>query len=476
MFDFYAHSSPRLARLAAGSVLLAIVLLAGCNRHGQASGPAAAPPAIRPAPQLSLMAQIGRKLFFEPSLSASGRQSCASCHSPEHAFGPPNDLAVQLGGARLDVQGARAAPKLTYLLETPNFSIGPEDDSGAEVHLPVGSAHAAQQGGALAAAPPPNPARLSRVAPSAAKAASAASAAAALVPQGGLFWDGRADTLQGQALGPLLNPLEMGNKSADEIVGKLRQLGIAEDFKALVGPNVLTDPQLLLSEALFAIARYESEERAFAPYDSKYDQYLDGKVALSQAELRGLKLFEDTRKGNCASCHPDRSKADGRPPAFTDYQFEALGVPRNAEIRANADPHYYDLGICGPARTDAYARQDANCGLFKTPSLRNVATRGAFFHNGIYHNLKDVLRFYAERDLHPEKFYPRRADGSVEVYDDLPQRYRANVDTIDAPFDRKPGETPALNEAEMDDIIAFLRTLTDGYRPGATDAAPAGGT
>jgi cytochrome c peroxidase len=255
----------------------------------------------------------------------------------------------------------------------------------------------------------------------------------------------------------------MGNKSAMDVAAKLRRLGIAGQFKPLVGANVESSDELLLTEALFAIGRYEAEEKTFAPYDSKYDQYLQGKVKLSEPETRGLKLFEDPKKGNCAACHPDRS-ANGHPPLFTDYQYEALGVPRNPEIHANADLHYFDLGICGPERKDIYAKQAGNCGLFKTPSLRNVARRQAFFHNGVYHKLEDVLRFYVERDLHPEKFYPRKADGSVDAYNDLPSQYRANLDTVDAPFDRKPGELPALDEAEQQDLIAFLNTLSDGYR------------
>lgn len=454
----------RLARRGAGHLLLALVALlaGGCGRQGGAPPAAVITDASRP---LSVMAQIGKKLFFEPSLSISGRQSCASCHDPDHAFGPANSLAAQLGGPRLDLQGLRAAPKLSYLIETPNFTIGPDSDvAGLEQRVPGVSPHAGPKAGILAAAPPPNPARLARIAPGVAKASSAAAAATALVPQGGLFWDGREDTLQGQALGPLLNPLEMGNTSADEIVAKLRRLDIVAQLKQLSGPNVETDPKLLLSEALFAIGRYEAEERAFAPYDSKYDQYLQGRLKLSDAEMRGLKLYEDPKKGNCATCHPDRKGTDGHLPLFTDYQYEALGVPRNAELRANSDPQYYDLGICGPERKDDYARQPSNCGLFKTPSLRNVATRHAFFHNGIYHKLEDVLRFYAERDVHPEKFYPRKADGTVDRFNDLPQRYRGNVDTVDAPFDRKPGQQPALDDSEMQDIIAFLGALSDGYR------------
>jgi cytochrome c peroxidase len=181
--------------------------------------------------------------------------------------------------------------------------------------------------------------------------------------------------------------------------------------------------------------------------------------------MRGLKLFEDPQKGNCAACHLDRPTRDGRPPQFTAYQFEALGVPRNKDIPANADPKFFDLGICGPARKDSYAKQASNCGLFKTPTLRNVATRHAFFHNGMFHSLEDVLHFYAERDISPEKFYPREAGGKVEKFNDLPATYRKNIDTIDAPLDPHPGDRPALDDADIGDVIAFLKTLTDGYLP-----------
>mgnify|MGYP000173231963 FL=1 len=213
-----------------------------------------------------------------------------------------------------------------------------------------------------------------------------------------------------------------------------------------------------------ALQSFQKEDRSFHPFSSKFDAVNAGKARFTAQEANGFALFNNPTKGNCAACHPDRKGAGGTRPLFTDFQFEALGVPRNAEIAANTDPKFHDLGLCGPERKDAYSRQASNCGLFKTPSLRNVATRGAFFHNGVYHSLEQVLRFYAGRDLHPEKFYPRKADGTVDAYDDLPPRYRANLDTLDAPFDRKPGQAPALDEAEQADIIAFLKTLTDGYR------------
>ena len=220
------------------------------------------------------------------------------------------------------------------------------------------------------------------------------------------------------------------------------------------------------AEALFALARFQAEEPSFHPYDSKYDAVLAGKATLSEAEAHGLRLFDDPKKGNCASCHIDKATLDGVfQPAFTDFQFEALGAPRNHDIPANRDPGYYDLGLCGPLRKD-YATTTAYCGLFKTPTLRNAATRKVFFHNGVFHSLEQVMHFYVERETDPAKWYPKRADGGIDRYDDLPPAYRGNVDIVDAPFDSKQGEPPALDDAEIADVIAFLKTLTDGYRPG----------
>jgi cytochrome c peroxidase len=73
-----------------------------------------------------------------------------------------------------------------------------------------------------------------------------------------------------------------------------------------------------------------------------------------------------------------------------------------------------------------------------------------------------------ERETRPEKWYPRKADGTVEMYDDLPAVHRVNVDVSDAPFNRRRGEEPALNDQEIEDVVAFLNTLTDGYRPRAS--------
>ena len=104
--------------------------------------------------------------------------------------------------------------------------------------------------------------------------------------------------------------------------------------------------------------------------------------------------------------------------------------------------------------------------------MRNVAIRDAFFHNAVFTSLRDVMHFYVERDLQPKKYYPLNPDGSVHKYDDLPRGYPVNIDR-DAPLDRNPGAAPALSESEIDDIIAFLQTLTDGYVQTATGSTTA---
>ncbi len=404
-------------------------------------------------------------MFFDPSLSGSGQLACASCHNPAHAYGPPNDLMVQFGGADLKRTGVRAVPSLRYLEHDPNFSIGPSTEMADNDPPPPEDTPAA-------GTPAAGDVRIVAVAKAGSSAAHAA--AEATVPRGGLDWDGRANTMQEQALGPLIDPNEMDNHSAADVLERLKHAAYADDMKKLFGPYVFNEPRLALDEALFALARFQAEDPSFHPYDSKYDAVLAGKATLSEAEARGLKLFEDPKKGNCASCHIDKATLDGVfQPAFTDFQFEALGAPRNRAIPANSDPSYYDLGLCGPLRKD-YATTTAYCGLFKTPTLRNTATRKVFFHNGVFHSLEEVLHFYVERETDPAKWYPKLPDGKIDRYDDVPPAYRDNVDVVDAPFDSKPGDPPALNDAEIADVIAFLKTLTDGYRPDqSASTAPA---
>jgi cytochrome c peroxidase len=406
---------------------------------------------IAPDPSLSAMAQLGERLFYDARLSASGRLSCASCHQPAFAFGPSGRSPVVMGGPQASTPGFRAVPSLEYLDRQPPFTIGPDLDSGSELAVPLALQAQAAMGQARAAKTAQMPqAALSNT-----------------VPQGGLFWDGRADTLEQQIDGPLYNPAEMDGGTVQEVARKLSTATYAADFKRLFGPNVFQNAALAVDEAMFAIGRYEIEDPAFHPFTSKYDAWLEGKARFTRAELAGYLLFNDPGKGNCAACHLDAPSRGGHPPLLTDHQFEALGVPRNPTIPANRDPGYYDLGLCGPYRRDLRA-QTQYCGMFLTPTLRNVALRHVFFHNGIFHDLAQVLDFYVNRDLHPGRFYPREpSTGRVIRYDDLPARYRANVDRVDAPLNRRPGDRPALTRAQISEVIAFLRTLTDGYRGGS---------
>lgn len=385
--------------------------------------PAAAP--------LSPIALLGRLIFYDPRLSRSGKLSCASCHDPNHAYGPPGDVVVPRGGPTLAVAGGRAVPSLRYVDRIPNFGIGPDNPE--------------------AEGTPPG-------------AMSARTAGAPLVPRGGLFWDGRTNTFQTQALAPLFNPVEMANVDTAAVARALRRAPYAARFAKLFGTETVRPDARLIDEALFAVGQFESHDPSFHPYSSKYDAYLEGKATLTPEEARGLALFEDPARGNCATCHLSRPAADGQPPTFSDYQYEALAVPRNDSLGPDRDPRYFDLGLCGPIRTDR-SRDSQYCGMFRTPSLRNAATRRVFFHNGIYHTLEDVLRFYVLRDTRPEEIYPRDSAGTVRRYDDLPRAYWGNVDTVDAPFGRHPGDPPALTEPEIRAIVAFLGTLTDGYHP-----------
>jgi len=396
---------------AALAAVLALPMPAACA--GAASTPFYATPYER-KPDVATLTALGRALFADRSLSASGRLACASCHDPAHAYGPPGGRAVQLGGPAGDRPGVRAVPSLMYRQATPAFSEHFYDNDGND---------SVDQG-----------------------------------PAGGFDWDGRAASAHEQAEAPLLSPFEMANTDRAALAARVARSPDAAALRAAFGEHLFDDPARTFNAVVLALEVFQQSPADFAPYRSRFDEVLRGHARLSPAEERGRALFEDAAKGNCASCHPSGLKR-GAFPQFTDHGLIALGVPRNPAIPANRDPRWFDLGLCGPLRTDLRDHPEY-CGLFKTPSLRNVATRGVFFHNGAMKSLTEVVRFYAGRDVRPERFYPRGPDGRVRKYDDLPPQARANVN-VDAPFGGKPGGAPALTEAEIADVVAFLRTLTD---------------
>jgi cytochrome c peroxidase len=421
----YGEARRRSFRLVALTIGAAMTCVAAfCVRAAAPNAPFYAN-TFEKVPSAAAMTDIGRALFFDASLSASGRVACATCHDPRRAFGPPDDSPVQRGGRDWRRLGVRAVPSLTYTQNVPPFTEHYFDDEGDD---------GIDQG-----------------------------------PAGGRTWDGRAQSAHDQARLPLFSPFEMANAGMEAVVAKVRRAAYAAQFRDTFGDKVFDDQASAFKAVLMALETFQQSPAEFYPYSSKYDAWLRNETSLSSDELRGLAAFNDPARGNCARCHPSGVR-QGAFPQFTDFGYAAVGAPRNRALPANVDRRYYDLGLCGPLRTDLADRKEY-CGLFRTPSLRNVAIRRVFFHNGVIHRLKDVVRFYAERDTQPQKWYARGANGVAVKFDDLPEQYRDNVDT-QAPFDRHLGGQPALSEADIEDIVAFLNTLTDGYEPKRSAGGP----
>lgn len=281
---------------------------------------------------------------------------------------------------------------------------------------------------------------------------------------GGLFWDGRADSAELQALGPLLNPLEMNNPDRRSVVDKVAASSYAPLFKTVFGAGIFADTDAAFTSIGVAVAAFERAR--LQPFSSKYDAMVRGQATLSATEARGMALFMDPAKANCAGCHL-MNPGSGKPEdsAFSEFTYYATGIPRNPAIPRNADLAFFDLGLCGPDRapptlpgTEAPGVTVANfCGKFRMPTLRNVAERTAFMHNGFFKNLPDVLRFYSTRNSDPQRWYGQA------LSNDLPAQYLGNIEAVKAPFNRAAAAGPALTEAEIADIVAFLRTLSDGY-------------
>jgi cytochrome c peroxidase len=406
--------------LAALGVLITLLPSRAGDATPQPGAPASGLGRAEVRRQAEALGRLGETLFFDKRLSGSGQLACASCHDPAHAFGPANGSSVQTGGGDMHQAGLRAVPSLTYLNAVPSFTehhFDAEDEADESV----------DNG-----------------------------------PTGGLTWDGRVDRARSQALIPLLSPFEMGNRDRAEIASRLLGAGYGSALAALLPGDRALDDVAIVDTAAHALEVFQQDHTRFVPYSSKYDAVLSGQATLSTEEAEGLRLFSDPAKGNCSSCHISDRANNGEPPQFSDYGLIALAVPRNPDIPANRDPGYFDLGLCGPLRRDFAERRDY-CGLFRTPTLRNVAVRPVFFHNGGVHSLRDAVRFYVERDTRPQNWYPRRADGNIAIYDDMPEAYRGNINR-DPPFDRKAGDRPALDDREIDAVVAFLKTLTDGYR------------
>ena len=282
---------------------------------------------------------------------------------------------------------------------------------------------------------------------------------------GGHFWDGRADTPALQALGPLLNPLEMNNPTRQAVVEKIASSAYAAQFRTEFGPNIFANTDTAFTQIGVAIEAFE--RGALQPFSSKYDAMVRGRATLTAPEARGMALFRDPNRANCAGCHL-MNPGSGKPEdsLFSEFTYYATGIPRNAAIPRNANPGFFDLGLCGPERSAPTLPANVAsgvtihnfCGKFRMPTLRNVAERPAFMHNGFFNSLTEVVRFYATRNSNPQRWY-----GPTGIPNDLPEQYQANLETIKAPFNRSRAQGAALTEPEIADVVAFLRTLSDGH-------------
>jgi len=473
-------------RLRAGAVALACALgLAGCGGGGDSGsssgGTTGTATGTSSDSTLSLAATAGQALFNDKSLSVSGKQSCSTCHVAARAFtaDPATDqgLPVPLGGPNMDITGFRNAPSLMYASLTPPFFL----DAGT--------------------------------------------------PTGGFFRDGRASSLDQQAQQPFITPFEMANQDAAEVVSRLQNSpDTLRAFIAAYGSAVLGDPTTALADMGLALAAYETEDPDFHPFTSKFDYYQQGQATLTAEELQGFTLFNNPGKGNCIACHPSVRQGYSEHPLFTDFTYDNIGVPRNWNIPATAvtpvspisgvslasfipagpsnvpsgsEYTYYDMGLCGPFQTpstDPHPRPSffnitTLCGMFKVPTLRNIAITAPYFHNGMFSTLHDVVEWYVTRDINnntgnnpapvpagpagnpyfPVGTFYVNADGTPDLYEynDLPVLFDANVNIVEVPYTPPTfsgGQAPTLTASDIDAVVAFLCTLTDGYDPANPDA------
>ncbi len=332
---------------------------------------------------------LGKLIFEDTNLSQPAGQACASCHQSTNFYADPGKV-ISLG-ANPNLEGNRNAPSIAYAKFTPDLYWNKEE----------------------------------------------------ALWMGGFFHDGRAKTLLEQAAGPFLNSLEMGNSTKSQVVKKLQASTYKAFFESLYGTDIWANVDVAFESALQAIIAYENGPE-FGLFNSKYDYYLQGAVALNEQEKKGLELFEAEDKGNCAACHPNT--ADNNQPLFTDYSYDNLGQPANSHLKFyTLDKAYNPYGMAyidyGLANNGHINNGPDEKGKFKVPTLRNVEKTGPYLHSGLFDSLKEVVEFYNERDISS-----RWSKSEVSE----------NVNTEEL------GDLK-LTEEEVNAIVAFMKTLTDGY-------------
>lgn len=382
-------------------MLLALAgIAAALAVHGASPVPALAGDAA-----LTSKEALGRALFQDVALSRNRTEACSTCHVPDNGFADPRQLpgtggAVSLGDDGKSI-GDRNAPSASYASFSPLFH---KDEKGRWV--------------------------------------------------GGEFLDGRAATLEDQAGGPPLNPIEMGMPDKASIVARLRESPqYVAAFELLFGPGILERTDDAYRAMTQAIAAFERTSE-LSPFDSRYDRYLRGEVKLTEQEDLGRVLFFSSQFTNCSQCHRLRDIGGAEKETFSSYVFHNIGVPANPAVRAvnGTKAGYVDRGLLnGNVVTEA-----SQAGKFKTPSLRNVAVTGPYMHNGVFKDLRTVILFYnkyvsksARRQINPETGKP---------FDPPEMADNISLEELKS--------APALDDKRIDALVAFLKTLTDRrYEP-----------
>ncbi len=370
-----------------------VLLLSGCNPPATVPAEEAFRNLVMQDPELNDKEKLGKLLFFENALSTPEGQSCSFCHDPKAAFADPNYELPVSKGAIEGRYGNRNDMPVSYAAFVPPLHYDEEEE----------------------------------------------------VWVGGLFWDGRSNTLTEQAMQPPLNPLEMANPDTITIQQSLIGLPYADMFTKVYGEGALATPAVAFLNMADAMEAYQRTPEV-NPFSSKYDHYLRGEVLLTEQEMRGLALFIAEDKGNCVACHPVTPLDDGTPPLFTDFTYDNLGVPVNAGSpflllppELNPDGmNYIDPGLA------ATVNDQAEFGKFRVPTLRNVGITQPYMHNGYFRTLWDVVAFYNTRDIAP---WP-----APEVAETMNRDEMGDL---------------GLTNLEIEDIIAFMLTLTDGFTPQA---------
>ncbi len=381
------------------TVILTTLLMASCGGSSSTTSP------VDTIPSLTAEQELGKKLFFDVSLSSEGNQSCADCHSPSSGFADP--VASQANpvseGSVSGEFGNRNAPTSSYAAFIPNFS---KTNS-----LTIGGTTSNYQGGQ--------------------------------------FLDGRALDLIEQAKGPFLNPVEMNNFDAAEVVTKVSDASYANDLKSVYGDNAFDNTDEAYTHIATAIASFE-ESHEMNPFTSKFDAWRAGRYIFTASEDRGLQLFMFNAK--CANCHtlarPPR-RTDKANTIFSDFNYFNIGVPANPSNPSSN----IDVGLAANPNIDP-ADVATSAGKFRTPTLRNIELTAPYMHNGVYQTLEEVIRHY---DISVAD-YIRDPSQSLFFTPEVPENIAVELrTTLALDNDNSDGIT------DYEDLVNFMKTLTDGY-------------